>query len=187
MESIKRVCRYFYYRFIRLQATPESLARGVALGLFISTTPTFGVQTFIALFLAAILRCSKLAAVVAAQLSNALTAPFIFLGTYYLGAVIMDRPFDQAKLNGLMDGFEWGDVWTSGLSAFVPLWEGFRGVFVSLWVGGLIVGMVLAIIGYFVVLGIDTKAHMQIIRAKKQVERLKRLKQKNAPLYEKID
>lgn len=191
MESIKRACRYFYYRFIRLRATPESLARGVALGLFISTTPTFGVQTFIALFFASILRCSKICAVVAAQLSNALTAPFIFLGTYYLGAVILDRPFDQAKLDGVLagfdgflDGLELGNVWTSGLSAFATLWEGFRDVFVSLWVGGLIVGVVLATIGYFVVLGIDTKAHMQIIRAKKQVERLK---QKNAPVYEKID
>jgi hypothetical protein len=187
MESIKRACKYFYYRFIRLQATPESLARGVALGLFISTTPTFGVQTFIALFLAAILRCSKLAAAVAVQLTNALTAPFIFLGTYYLGAVILGRPFDQSRLEGLLDGFHWENVWTSGLSAFAPLWEGFRDVFVSLWVGGLIVGVVLAAIGYFVVLGIDTKAHMQIIRAKKQVERLRRLKQKNAPVYEKID
>ncbi len=187
MESIKRACRYFYYRFIRLQATPESLARGVALGLFISTTPTFGVQTFIALFLAAILRCSKICAVVAAQLSNALTAPFIFLGTYYLGAVIMDTPFDRSRLDGLLAGFEWGSLWTSGLSVFAPLWEGFRDVFVSMWVGGLVVGVVLAAIGYFMVLGIDTKAHMQIIRAKKQVERLKRLKRKNAPVYEKID
>ena len=191
MESIKRACRYFYYRFIRLQATPESLARGVALGLFISTTPTFGVQTFIALFLAAILRCSKIAAVVAAQLSNALTAPFIFLGTYYLGAVILDRPFDRAKLDGLMDGFEWGSLWTSGLSVFAPLWDGFRDVFVALWVGGLIVGVVLAAMGYFLVLGIDTKAHLQIVRAqqqaKRQMERLKRLKRKKAPVYEKID
>jgi len=191
MESIKRACKYFYYRFIRLQATPESLARGVALGLFISTTPTFGVQTFIALFLAAVLRCSKISAVVAAQLSNALTAPFIFLGTYYLGAVIMGTPFDRSRLNGLLDGFEWGSLWTSGLSVFAPLWDGFRDVFVALWVGGLIVGVVLAAMGYFLVLGIDTKAHLQIVRAqqqaKRQMERLKRLKRKKAPVYEKID
>ena len=191
MESIKRACKYFYYRFIRLQTTPESLARGVALGLFISTTPTFGVQTFIALFLAAVLRCSKICAVVAAQLSNALTAPFIFLGTYYLGAVIMGTPFDRSRLNGLLDGFEWGSLWTSGLSVFAPLWDGFRDVFVALWVGGLIVGVVLAAMGYFLVLGIDTKAHLQIVRAqqqaKRQMERLKRLKRKKAPIYEKID
>jgi uncharacterized protein (DUF2062 family) len=159
----------------------------VALGLFISTTPTFGVQTFIALILAALFRCSKISAVVAAQLTNALTAPFIFLGTYYVGAVIMGTPFDRTRLDRLLDGFHWEEVWASGLSVFTPLWDGFRDVFVSLWVGGVIVGVVLAAIGYFVVLGIDTKAHMQIIRAKKQVERLKRLKQKNAPVYEKID
>ncbi|MEE8260100.1 MAG: DUF2062 domain-containing protein [Nitrospinaceae bacterium] len=190
MESIKRACKYFYYRFIRLQATPESLARGVAIGLFISTTPTFGVQTFIALFLAALLRCSKICAMVAAQLSNALTAPFIFLGTYYLGAVILDTPFDRSRLDGLMDGL-WGNVWTSGWSAFAPLWDGFQDVFAALWVGGLIVGVVLAAMGYFLVLGIDTKAHLQIVRAqqqaKRQMERLKRLKRKKAPVYEKID
>ncbi|MDH5761454.1 MAG: DUF2062 domain-containing protein [Nitrospinota bacterium] len=188
MESIRRACRYLYYRFIRLQASPESLARGVALGLLISTTPTFGIQTFIALFLAALLRCSKICAVVAAQLTNALTAPFIFLGTYYLGAILMGRPFDQAKFERLYREFHLDQVWESGLSAFVPLWEGFRDVFVSLWVGGLIVGVILAIIGYFVVIGIDTKAHLQIVRAKQTAKRqMERLKRKNAPVYEKID
>ena len=188
MESIKRVCRYFYYRFIRLQTSPENLARGVALGLFISTTPTFGIQTFIALFLAALFRCSKIAAVIAAQLTNAITAPFIFLGTYYLGAVVMDRPFDRSRLDGLLDEFKLEHVCELGLSAFSPLWEGFRDVFIALWVGGAIVGVVLAVVGYFVVLGIDTKAHMQIVRARKHVERLKRLRQKkNAPVCEKID
>jgi len=169
METLKRACRYFYYRFIRLQANPENLARGVAVGLFISTTPTFGVQTLIALFFAALFRCSKICAVVAAQLTNVLTAPFIFLGTYYLGAIILDNPFDRSKLNNL--------TW-EGLTELGP------SVFASLWVGGTLVGLVLAAIGYFVVLGIDTKAHVQIVRAKQKMDRLKR---KNAPVYEKID
>lgn len=184
IASFKRACRYFYYRFIRLQAGSESLARGVALGLFISTTPTFGIQTFIALFFAALFRCSKICAVVSAQLSNAITAPFIFLGTYYLGAAITGHPFDQDRLDQLLDNFHWEQVWDNGLSAFSPLWEGFRDIFVSLWVGGIVVGVILAAMGYFMVLGIDTKAHRQIVRAKKQMERLKR---KNAPVYEKID
>ena len=57
-------------------------------------------------------------------------------------------------------------------------------VFSSLWVGGVLLGIVLGIMGYFMVIGIDTKAHRQIIRAKNQVERLKR---KKAPVLEKID
>jgi len=168
MESIRRVCRYFYYRFIRLQASPETLARGVALGLFISTTPTFGVQTLIALFLAALFRVSKLAAVLAVQFTNALTAPFIYAGTYYLGAFILGQPSQENLFNDF---------------SFKALFELGPAVFAALGVGGG-GGVILGVMGYFMVIGIDTKAHMQIIRAKKQVERLKR---KNAPVLEEID
>jgi len=169
MESIKRICRYFYYRFIRLQASPEVMAQGVALGLFISTTPTFGFQTVIALFLAALFRVSKLCAVLAVQFTNALTAPFIYAGTYYLGAFFLGRPAQQNPF----DDF-----------SFKALIELGPSVFSSLWVGGVLLGIVLGIMGYFMVIGIDTKAHRQIIRAKNQVERLKR---KKAPVLEKID
>lgn len=169
MESIRRICRYFYYRFIRLQASPETLARGVALGLFISTTPTFGIQTLIALFLAALFRVSKLAAVLAVQFTNALTAPFVYAGTYYLGAYLLGQPSQENPLS---------DFSLSTLKELGP------SVLAALGVGGLLVGIILAVMGYFMVIGIDTKAHMQIIRAKRQVERLKR---KNAPVLEKID
>ena len=169
MESFRRACRYFYYRFIRLRASPENLARGVALGLFISTTPTFGFQTFIALFFAALLRCSKLCAVVFAQFTNAVTAPFVFYGTYRLGAFLLDRPLEIGQLSDF---------------SLQSLWDLGPAVFASLWMGGLLVGSLLAVIGYFVVIGIDTKAHLQIVRARRQVERLRR---KNAPALEKID
>ena len=169
MESIRRICRYFYYRFIRLQASPETLARGVALGLFISTTPTFGIQTLLALFLAALFRVSKLCAVLAVQFTNALTAPFIYAGTYYLGAFLLGQPPQENLFNDF---------------SFKVLFELGPAVFAALGVGGLLVGVILGVMGYFMVIGIDTKAHMQIIRAKRQVERLKR---KNAQVLEKID
>lgn len=169
METIRRVFRYFYYRFIRLQVSQESMARGMALGLFISTTPTFGFQTGIALVLAAILRCSKIVAVVAAQLTNALTAPPIYFATYYLGAEILGTQFDSNLINDLsMDNLK-------QLSGEV---------FQALWLGGCIVGVILAVIGYFFVIGIDTKAHRQLARAKLAVERVKR---KNGSMEEKID
>lgn len=169
MESIKRACKYFYYRFIRLQASPEKLARGMALGLFISTTPTFGIQMVLGLVLAAFFRISKLCALIGVQVTNALTAPFVYAGTYYLGALILDRPFKDEYLEDL---------------SLSSLWELGPDVFLSLWVGGVIVGVALAVIGYFLVLGIDTKTHLQIVRARRQLDRIKR---KNPPLFEKID
>ncbi len=158
-----------YYRFIRLQVSQESMARGMALGLFISTTPTFGFQTGIALVLAAIFRCSKIVAVVAAQLTNALTAPPIYFATYYLGAEILGTNFDSKVIEDMsMESVKQlgGDV------------------FQALWVGGFIVGTILGVIGYFFVIGIDTKAHRQVVRARLYVERMKR---KNGSIEEKID
>lgn len=158
-----------YYRFIRLQVSQESMARGMALGLFISTTPTFGFQTGIALVLAAVLRCSKIVAVVAAQLTNALTAPPIYLSTYYLGAEILGTHFDKNLLNDLS-------------MESVKLLSG--DVFQALWVGGFIIGTIFGVIGYFFVIGIDTKAHRQLVRGRLYMERMKR---KNGPVEEKID
>ena len=169
METIKRVCRYFYYRFIRLKASPEKLAWGMALGMFISTTPTFGIQMALGVVLAAIFRVSKLAAVIGVQVTNAFTAPLIYAGTYYLGALILNKPFKKEYLENI---------------SLSSLWDLGPAVFASLWVGGVIVGVILAFIGYFMVIGIDTKAHLQIVRAKRQLERVKR---KNAPALEKID
>ncbi len=169
METIKRFFKYLYYRFIRLQASQESVARGAALGLFISTTPTFGFQTGIALVLASILRCSKIAAVVAAQLTNAITAPPIYFGTYYLGATILGTEFDQSILDEL---------------TMAKLWELGEEVFTALWLGGILTGLILAVVGYFFVIGIDTRAHRQLVRAKLYMDRMKR---KNNPVLEKID
>ena len=169
METIRRVCKYFYYRFIRLQASPENLAWGIALGLFVGATPTFGIQMVVVLVVAAIFRVSKLCALLGVQITNAFTAPFFYAATYYLGAAILDRPFKKEHLEDF---------------SLSSLWELGPDVFLSLWVGGLLVGAILAFIGYFVVIGIDTKAHLQIVRAKRQLERLKR---KNAPALEKFD
>lgn len=169
MESIKRVFKYLYYRFIRLPASQESVARGMALGLFISTTPTFGFQTGIALVLAAVFRCSKIVAIVAAQLTNAITAPPIYLATYYLGAEILGTRFDQSLLHEL---------------SMENMWKLGGEVFGALWLGGILVGLVLGVIGYFFVIGIDTKAHRQFVRAKLYMDRMKR---KNNPAIEKFD
>lgn len=169
METIRRVFKYLYYRFIRLRTSQENMARGMALGLFISTTPTFGFQTGIALVLAAVFRCSKIVAVVAAQLTNALTAPIIYMGTYYLGALILGSEFDASLLHNMT----YENLKTLGGS-----------VFSALWVGGVLVGIVLGVVGYFFVIGIDTKAHRQLVRARLYMERMKR---KKGPALEKID
>ncbi len=78
-----------FLRFIRLHGTPEEVAKGFALGIFIGMTPTFGVQMPIAFFCAWIFRENKLAALLGVWVTNPLTAPFIYASEYEIGRLLL--------------------------------------------------------------------------------------------------
>ena len=61
-DSVKKFARYFYNRFIRLHGSPEAIAWGAAVGFFFAMTPTMGIQTYLAVPIAALFRISKVAA-----------------------------------------------------------------------------------------------------------------------------
>jgi uncharacterized protein len=76
-------------RFLRLRGTPDEVAKGLALGVFVGLTPTMGVQMIIAIFLAFLLRENKLAAALGVWISNPLTAPFIYALEYETGRLLL--------------------------------------------------------------------------------------------------
>ena len=78
-----------FLRLIRLHGTPEEIAKGFALGIFIGMTPTFGVQMPISFFLAWLLRENKLAALIGVWITNPLTAPFIYATEYELCRLLL--------------------------------------------------------------------------------------------------
>ena len=61
-----RQSKLMVVRFVRLRGLPVEIAKGVALGIFIGMTPTFGFQMAIALFFAYLLKENRLAAILAA-------------------------------------------------------------------------------------------------------------------------
>jgi uncharacterized protein len=76
-------------RFLRLRGTPDEIAKGFALGIFIGLTPTFGFQMIIAIFLAILLHENKLAAALGVWITNPLTAPFIYALEYETGRLLL--------------------------------------------------------------------------------------------------
>jgi uncharacterized protein (DUF2062 family) len=91
--GLARQLKLHILRLIRLQAEPEDIAKGFALGIFIGMTPTFGFQILIAVFLALLLKENKIAAAIGVWITNPLTAPFIYALEYESGRLIlgMDR------------------------------------------------------------------------------------------------
>ncbi|HEX9881425.1 MAG TPA: DUF2062 domain-containing protein [Hyphomicrobium sp.] len=83
-------------RLMQLRASPHEIALGCAVGAFTSITPLLGVQTFLAIVLATLLRASVPAAIVGTFVGNPLSWPFIWASTYAMGLRIVG-------LNGVFD------------------------------------------------------------------------------------
>jgi uncharacterized protein (DUF2062 family) len=136
-DNLFGLIRKVYERFIRIRGNPREVALGFALGVFVGMTPTMGVQMPIAIFFAALCRWSKLSAAIGVWISNPLTAPVIYGITYITGARLMHLP----------------PAFNTPLS---PTWSTLKAMLLkapqalgAMAVGGVIIGLPLAIIGYY--------------------------------------
>lgn len=86
----RRLYRYYQHRIGRLPGTPYFIAVGFATGTAVSFTPFIGFHLILSALVTFALRGSLLASVIGATLvGNPWTFPFIWIGTYELGAEIM--------------------------------------------------------------------------------------------------
>jgi uncharacterized protein (DUF2062 family) len=87
---------YWWQEFKRqlreLRGKPHKISLGVAIGVFIAITPTIPFHTVLAVALAALLRGSKLAAALGVWVSNPLTIPFFYYGSYRVGRFVLGYP-----------------------------------------------------------------------------------------------
>jgi len=160
MDRLKALSKYVYQRFIKIRGRPEDIAWGMAIGLFIGMTPTIGIQIYIAVFIASILKKSKITAAIGVWITNPITIPFFYGLTHYLGATILGYPLRKS----LLQNFSFETLQTAGKS-----------IFISLWIGGIIAGLAIAIIGYMITLKF-------IVHGREKAKRLRKKKAKGQSL-----
>ena len=142
--ALRRVLRYHWLRFRRLQDDPRKIAGGMALGVFVGITPTIPFHTVAVLSLAALLRLSPVTAFIGIQIGNPLTVPAIYLASYKLGQFLLYR--GQPLVFPESFSFK---AW------ICVLWQGGM----ALQVGGVILGIPPAIVTYFLTLWIVQRYH----------------------------
>ncbi len=150
--------------------TPDQVARGMAIGVFVAFTPLMGLQMLIALCLATITYSNRPAAAAMVWITNPLTAIPLYLMTYRIGryftpnyrlvdlkkrltAVVMDEEGEWLNL-----AHQLREVASLGTEILVPL-----------TVGGAIVGVGLGLVAY--VLTRSTLLLAQRGLAKRQAEK----------------
>ena len=134
--GIIRQAKLMLVHFVRMRGMPEEIAKGVALGIFIGMTPTFGFQMAIALFFAYLLKENRLAAILGVWVTNPVTAPVIYTIEYEMGRILLGM--ERASLP---TEFTWSAYADLGWNILFPL-----------WVGGLVAGVILGALSYFITL-----------------------------------
>ena len=74
------------------RGSPQAIAGGFSLGLFLALTPTVGVQIILAVFLATFLKVSRPAALISVMITNPVTVPPIFTFNYWVGSLFFGGP-----------------------------------------------------------------------------------------------
>lgn len=113
-----RLYKYYKHRIGRLPGTPYFIAVGFATGAAISFTPFIGFHLILSALITFILRGSLLASVISATLfGNPWTFPFIWIGTYELGARMMGAD----SVPPLPEDLSISYIWNHSLDLLIPM------------------------------------------------------------------
>jgi uncharacterized protein (DUF2062 family) len=92
---LSRWLRYGYIRLVRINDSPQKVATGLAVGVFLAIFPTFGLGILIALALAIFFRFNKAAAILGCLIMNPLTTPFFWTASSVVGAFLANRDWHR--------------------------------------------------------------------------------------------
>ncbi len=141
-----KVERFFVYRVLSLDDTPHRIALGVAIGVFVTWTPTIGLQMALTIALSALFRANKFVGVPFVWISNPLTIIPIYGPSYLLGCWLTGAHFKG--LHVLSNAIHFQGGWVDKVNAwFTATYH----IFWELWVGSVVVATILGILTYFAV------------------------------------
>ncbi len=144
-----RVRRFVAQRVLHTDDSPHAIALGTAIAVLIMMLPLVGIQTILAIAIAALLRANKAVCVPIVWITNPFTIVPIYGSCWALGRAVMSRPSSgehQATLSQLAALTREGSVLSFGF------WEELVGVLgklgLELWVGCTLVGVFLGVVSY---------------------------------------
>jgi uncharacterized protein (DUF2062 family) len=129
-------------KIVKEPLSPNRVAAGWALGMFVGCSIPFGLQLIISVPLAIMMRVSKVGATVGTLITNPVTIFFIYPAqTYVMNLILFDGSLSFDRLMGLE--WTWETVRKLGTEAMA-----------SFFIGGFVLAIILTPITYFIVKGI---------------------------------
>ncbi|MEI7597631.1 MAG: DUF2062 domain-containing protein [Bacteroidota bacterium] len=136
MKTVNNKIKNAFTRWFSIDENPHKAALSYALGIFLATTPFVGTKALIALVITQLFKMKKGIAVIGVYHINSLTGPFFYAFSFYLGKTVM--------------GYNCVFVFPKhlGFKAILSCFIGSKEIFMSLLIGGLIIGIPAAYLAY---------------------------------------
>ena len=134
-KNLRYNIRQYGLKIKQLQGDPHYVALGMAMGVFVSVTPTIPFHTVIAVALAFVFRCSKPAAAFGVWFANPVTIPFFYWASYKAGLLF------------------WGNSSDLDIQKYESVFEILKlgqDVLLAMILGGILIGIPPAIVFYFI-------------------------------------
>ena len=185
-KGISRAIEYISIRLKRIPDTPHKISLGMSCGIFASFTPLFGLHFLIAGLLSYLLRANVLASLIGTFVGNPITFPIITVFNLKLGEWILgSSEYSSSDGGKIFEGFLdfifliYKSFFTEGSikENNVPKMNEFlNGVFIPYSLGGLILGIFIAVISYFLLRPLVATYQKQrdSLRAKREKKKLTR-------------
>jgi len=135
--------------------TPESIAMGVAVGMFVALTPTVGVQMAIAVFIGTLMnrytrfKMNRVVAIAMCWVSNPVTVIPIYYGFLWLGWIVMGRglvpPMTVTEWNNILSKHMTNNADTALGYVKGMLFAGIGELAIPMWIGAMIIATIISI------------------------------------------
>ena len=147
-----------WYKLVTLRSSPKKIAAGLAIGVFISFTPTFGFQTVLAIGCAALFKVNPVSTVMGVYLTN----PFTFVPVYALCYSVGRRILGMEPLHSPAIVFK---------SLPALLTHGPQ-ILVGVLIGGVVLGLLAGPLAYF--LALFAVVRYRVARLNRRIEKMRR-------------
>jgi len=160
---------FFYEKVIKplieIEGTPESIALGAAVGMFIALTPTIGIQMTVSVIVGTLINrytrwtMNRIVAVAMCWVSNPVTMLPLYYGYLWLGWILTGRgwmpPFSlegwQQQFSTYLQRDPSQMTWVDQIKGFVM--AGLGELALPMWIGSLIIATLISIPLYPLTLG----------------------------------
>jgi hypothetical protein len=141
--------RFVVHNILHADDTPHSLALGVSIALFVAILPLVGIQMFLSVAIAALLRANKAVCVPVVWISNPLTMVPLYGGCLTFGRFLLgsDDGTGAADLLGAFTAHTAELSWLT-LEFWSQLFTNLADLGIELWLGSFVIGLPISLLFY---------------------------------------